>query len=96
MMKKYLSLFALAALFSSFLMISCDDDKQSTLYGAVTTVNVPEPENAPSWFPIGSEQTFYLTLDNQNTLYPSWINSFLIGYPLNRLPGIRHLLRPGQ
>lgn len=84
-MKKYLSLFALAALFSSFLMISCDDDddEQYTLYGSVTTVNVPETENAPSWFPIGSEQEFYLTLDNQNTLYPSWINSFLIGYPLN-------------
>lgn len=84
-MKKHLSLFAIAAIFSVLFMASCDDDDDDgyTLYGAVTTVNVPDPDNAPAWFPIGSDQKFYLTMDNGNTLYPSWINSFLIGYQLN-------------
>ncbi len=83
-MKKLVSLFAMAAIFATLFMTSCDDDDDDnyTLYGSVATVNVPE-ENAPNWFSIGSDQKFYLTLDNNSTLYPSWINTFLIGYPLN-------------
>lgn len=81
-MKKIL-MYALAVVLSVSFVACNDDDDDVEWWTSLATVDVPDPSDAPAWFPIGSQQPFYLTLDNGRTLLPTSVNSFLIGYRIN-------------